>query len=375
MWSFCKASRRLRALHGILFFKSRIQQELSIQGVQAGNTYYNFDQPGFRYRRLYLDVIINNVRLEGQLDSAADVNIISKDFLDKALPDWHNYKSAGKIKLTSASNNPIQVVATHWITFSLVLNDNFAIVQNPGDLLLSSDLIYLMRLSLSWSSSNGTPLISWTRKGKKYTVPVSREPRYRQATNTKGTKFSPHESKCIQFLLPDRTSLKSCEVSNYFDHIETSKCTQDLIILPTHSKISERTVQAMVLNSSSQPVFIPANSLNTRVLLEETGRTQLIRADDLIEDPELMPSLLDPENMELERYHIANLPIQALDLYDSFGSPQENNSSICESGTCLSLSALASTSSSSSSFSEKRRKGQPTITADTFPRRKSERKR
>ena len=31
--SFCKASQRLRALHGILFFKSGIQQELSIQGV------------------------------------------------------------------------------------------------------------------------------------------------------------------------------------------------------------------------------------------------------------------------------------------------------------------------------------------------------
>ena len=347
--SFRRSIRRLNALYSIVYFKQRLKGELQIRGVRAG-IFSNFDHPDYKFKRMYLDVYINGVKTEGQLDSAADVNIISLPLLEKILPEWRKLPSAGRIKLTSASNNPIQIVATRWLPFSMSAFDTgspavkFAIVQNSGYLLLSSELIYSMKLCLNWNSSNYTPLLSWRRKGRLYTVPVYRSSRYTIAKNAAKVVFAPHEHKCIQLELPESSQFDTCEVSNCLDHSEGNSKAEELVILPTHSSVKGGIIQAVVLNCSKNVVSLPARSLKAKVLLENAGTSDNFTAEDIVSKPEIVSELLDREDVQIDQFPISNLSNEVLNVYAQQRYDDIVDTAACSTGRCLSVSALAATS-------------------------------
>ena len=299
-----------------------VRRNLFIRRAGFREVGLNYDHSQFRFRRLYVDAYFNGVKLEAQLDSGADTNLISLDIINAICPEWRQLKSAGRLSLTSASSDPITVKATRWINLKLSEKDThsrlhkFAIVDTKGFLLLSSELIYSLQLSLHWKKDHPHPFISWKNKSNSsyFTAPTWPASRYAKATNKTKIEFKPSEQKCVSMTLNSSSRHSECEVTNILDHSLNVGSVSSLVILPTHSVVSNQaSINAVILNVSDKSVSVPPNSLQADVRFNLPSGEELISVDDLISDSSTISSLL--EEKSFQQYPIANLPQDTLSVY------------------------------------------------------------
>ena len=133
------------------------------------------------------------------------------------------------------------------------------------------------------------------------------------------------------------TAHSSCEVTNILDHSHHLARAQNIIVLPTQSRIDEcNRVNAVVFNPSEHEISISPESLTAKVHFDVDDGCSVFTADNLIKDPAAISSLLSESTYQ--PFPIANLPSHKLHRYariltaqavlsDEFEKEEEESSS------------------------------------------------
>ena len=135
-------------------------------------------------QRFFVDFLVEKVATEAQIDSGADVSIISENVVDLVHPDWKSAKSANPVSLSGVRGKSLAVIDRKILNISFSPDERetfphpFSIVKQPDLLLLSSQAMYSKSLGIEWPESQGTPFLSWRdRRGKKQLNELSPEPK------------------------------------------------------------------------------------------------------------------------------------------------------------------------------------------------------
>ena len=115
-------------------------------------------------KRFYFDFFLCGTATEGQLDSGADVSLISLNLIEMICPDWKRFPQTERLKITGVSGSPVKVIDRRIFPVSLSPNPEeefshpFLVVEEPDLLLLSSQAMYSKSLGISWDKSGEKPL-------------------------------------------------------------------------------------------------------------------------------------------------------------------------------------------------------------------------
>ena len=99
-------------------------------------------------KRFYLDLFLCGTATEGQLNSGADVSIISLNIIEMICPGWKTFPKYQSLKITGVSGSPVKVIDRRIlpVSFSPDSEDKFPhpfiVVEEPNLLLLSSHAMY-----------------------------------------------------------------------------------------------------------------------------------------------------------------------------------------------------------------------------------------
>ena len=274
-------------------FTSKLGTINSAKGDNFGSKHVNF-------KRIYVDIILNGATTEFQLDSGADASIISKNVLDAMCPSWQSLPDAGKIKLNSASNTPINIISTKWLNVSLTTDlheskaHKFVIVKHNNQTLLGADFIFAYHLGLFWKKSCNTPFLTLPSRyadQRKRLIPTTTRSRNAMGRNMCVTSFAPQQTQVLEFKIDRLSNADSCSVLPCFNHASNDESARDLIILPSHSHIqSKNLVTAMVMNASHTTVQLKEGGMKCLVQLD-VGAVNIISGKDLLDEPKIIASL------------------------------------------------------------------------------------
>ena len=121
-------------------------------------------------KRFYLDLFQCGVATEGQLNSGADVSIMSSNLINMICPDWKTFPKSHRLRNTGVSGTAVKVIDQRIIpvSFSSDSEDDFPhpfiIIEEPDLLLLSSHAMYSKSLCITWDKSGRVPSLTWKDK-------------------------------------------------------------------------------------------------------------------------------------------------------------------------------------------------------------------
>ena len=74
----------------------------------------------FGVKRFYCNIFISGMSSEIQVDSGADVSVISKGILKELCPKWQELEDAEKIELSGATGTKLNVIASKIVPVSFL---------------------------------------------------------------------------------------------------------------------------------------------------------------------------------------------------------------------------------------------------------------
>ena len=311
----------------------------------------NFGSKKVTFKRIYVDIQIEGVKTEFQLDSGADASLVSRNILDSICPNWAQMKDAGKIQLNSASNTPIDIVATRWLNVSLTPDKHeakphkFVVVKHNNQALLGADFIFAYHLGLFWKSADITPYITLPSRyaeRRKRLIPTTTRSKNASGRSLNQTVIAANDTEIVEFELNRHVNAHSCSVLPCFDHSKNKDKAQELMIIPSHSNvIAGNRVTAVVMNASAQSVQIESGNLKCLVQLD-IGEVRIIKGEELISNPELITEL--EQNMTEDpcfKVPVTNLSPSIKSLYMSLNGKKDLNESRASTPTaCVQTARL-----------------------------------
>ena len=278
-------------------------------------------------KRFYLDFFLCGTATEGQLDSGADVSIISHNLIEMICPEWETFPKSQSLKVTGVSGTPVKVVDRRILPVSLSPDSEdefphpFTVVEEPDLLLLSSHAMYSKSLGISWDKSGQTPSLTW--KDKK--------------GNPRSSILSPHSQTIIgklsaplhidgksevigKFATDLKLTGKQVTVSHCPDHLENKGMARLVLITPSLSGVSdEYSVDAVVHNFSPNKIVLHPSELSC--LVRPVGEASILRVQDASTLPlDQISAFVNDSSDELLSQGVINLPpiiSKELDLHQS----------------------------------------------------------
>ena len=264
----------------------------------------------FGVKRFYCNIFISGMSSEIQVDSGADVSVISKGILKELCPKWQELENAEKIELSGVTGTKLNVIASKIIPVSFLPGRNnefrhpFIVIRDPGQFLLSSHAMYQQSLGIRWEKRSGKPFLTWNdRQGTPREIMLHSRPRFTMGYNSKTFELQPGESQMIQFQHEEQEDeCRMACVTNPGNQLRQLEGLRELLVVPSLSEVEGREqVSAMVKNFSRKAVRVPKGHLLADVEIErEGGEFQIL------EEPG--PN----ETMEIEEEELSVLPARKI---------------------------------------------------------------
>ena len=241
----------------------------------------NFDHSKFQIRRFHASIFIDGVGTEIQIDSGADVSLVSQSILENIDPDWQRHSYAGDISLAGVTGKSLKIITTKWLPISFTAGSAeqfmhpFVVVKDKSQFLLSSLAMYAQTIGIEWDIPNRLPYLTWPSRldGRKIHTLLHSELRTDIAKNKNREVIKPGEEKIVEFLLQKASSpVQHACVYNVSNQLNQHKSVREVVISPSFSTVhNQNVVRALVKNFAIQDKIIFPGMLTANVELENTG--------------------------------------------------------------------------------------------------------
>ena len=279
------------------------------------NNITNASEKEFGVRRFYCNIYVSGILSEIQIDSGADVSLISKDVLLSIYPDWQNLPNAEKVEISGVTGTKLKVIASKVIPISFLpensqgFNHPFVVIGDTGQFLLSSHAMYQQEIGIAWGEQDGKPYLTWEgATGEKNMVPLFPHPRFIHGVNLVKMTFPPGSSVEVDFKFYDRGgSVGRACIYNPSSQLRQPRKYRELFIVPSFSQVIQGTsVRALVKNYSDKRVTILPERLCCDIELEREGNEFLVLDPAVDMEMDIYPN--SGEGMHPCRKAVAHLP-------------------------------------------------------------------
>ena len=219
-------------------------------------------------KRFYLNILIGDSSIEAQLDSGADVSVISENLLQTILPNWGELRSAENINVSGVTGQKMQISGRKYIPMSFSSKKEesflhpFVIVKEPNLLLLSSEIMYARKLGIDWSEGGKTPFLTWSgSKNKKRVSPLFPSPSAKIAQLSQEITIDGLSEAVATFELTSPINCSTVSTSNVYDHSVNQKPAQNFLVSPSLSSVTNCQIKSVVRNYSDKRTTLHKNDL------------------------------------------------------------------------------------------------------------------
>lgn len=267
--------------------------------------------------RFYISGYLEGFTYEIQIDTGADVNLVSKEILDTIDPNWKSRQSIKTPKVKGVAGDNLDLMCSKIIPISFDRDEEFTlwlpfcVLKEGSQFLLSGATMHQERLGIEWNEQLTESYLVCNRNrvgGMPMKYPLRGEPIHSIASNMCDKDFLPGETKLISF----STSLRDGEamVYNVSNQATNVREARDFMISPSLTDVIDGKTSALVKNMSYKP-----KSLHPRCLKAAIERIQINSSHSALDpcDPEKAVTILREEfnggDMPLENLVVHNVSI------------------------------------------------------------------
>ncbi len=205
--------------------------------------------------------------LFGQLDSGADINLISCNILEQHLGrNWTSLPNASSSQsVETATGSNIRIISVKIMTFNFTSGgpiEMVVYVTSAKDLfLLGAPLHYQLKISINWDLK-GIPVMSWEEKHQTRHCAVYTNPPSKIINNVYRVVFQPLQLLKVEFSSGGPLATNELLVIENVGHqLDLPVGLRALVVLPSTGKAIRGKTYAYVKNLSTKPLELAAGTL------------------------------------------------------------------------------------------------------------------
>lgn len=277
----------------------------------------NFDSPDFERKRYHIDVsgAKSKVHLKAQLDSGADVSIISESLISLIFPSWKNYPSAGKMTVQAVNGEDMDIIGTRWLNIILSghvkpLQQKFVILKDGEEFLLGADFMYDHQINIIQDGAHSKNYIElpskYSKRNKKEKVNLFVDNTEYIAKSSDYLQLEPLSKSIIDFTITTKMEgAGSREILIATDHM--SSTVPGVLTIPSLCQVKNTYgIQVAIINLTQDTVYLNPGDLEVWVEEIMPDDKFIVTADDV--KPEEFYSTVKKLNATVVKQAVVSSP-------------------------------------------------------------------
>ena len=288
-------------LTAIVRMRKDIKSNLFVTKRKTKARLVRFDDKDFEAESLYFDVIIDQCTMPGQVDTGAEISVVSANVLNRVMPGWRQLKYAGPVDVTSGTQHSFKVITTRFLPLRLphkkarAFQHKVAVVEDEDLILLGFHLLKEQGLSILCNKNKNFFLQQKveTRKGqwRNITVPLTTKPGLIRCHNVQHVYLAPYEDREISFAPCNETDLvRLPDTNSSYAILDNPACQSEhhgqgakVYVVSSFSKVgSGAATVGRVRNLSDEPLFLPPGQI--QAVVEPTTKGEIAYSHELHSD-------------------------------------------------------------------------------------------